>query len=400
MNKPFVIAPTYLQQSCAVGQIERHFFSGLSDIGYNPIIISAQNNISPTVFNHSIIELKENPIWGKLDLALHRFALRDLTHCPDFHYYSLRKRILRIGQELAKSGQIDYIHTINNPVSSHVLGLELKKITGLPLVVQLFDPWHNNPFRAYKHQFFDKIDEKWETEIANSADIIIFPNEELLLSWESKYGLSIADKTYVLPFCTELPIIKDIKYTSEKIVISHIGTLSKERNSSHFLRALERFNTKYPNLSDKLLINFVGSATKEEVNLAHSLNLDNQINFVGRISEAECAYYYEHSDIFLIIDIDCTPNLFYPSKLLKYFCYRKPIIGLTKDDSVVFHELSKTGNFPVQYEDESAIVDILFKAVSCYESINKNDKEYGNRFSVRSVCSQFNTLICNFNNGL
>lgn len=71
------------------------------------------------------------------------------------------------------------------------------------------------------------------------------------------------------------------------------------------------------------------------------------VNLVGRVTEQECFKYYEESDMFLIVDINCEPNLFYPSKLLKYFCYKKPIIGLTKNDSVVYHELSKTGNYPL-----------------------------------------------------
>lgn len=133
----------------------------------------------------------------------------------------------------------------------------------------------------------------------------------------------------------------------------------------------------------------MGGITSEEVRLIESSGISPLVNLVGRVTEQECFKYYEESDMFLIVDINCEPNLFYPSKLLKYFCYKKPIIGLTKNDSVVYHELSKTGNYPFRYENEKSLTEFLLKAASDYESVNTNDKTYGERFSVDAVCKEY-----------
>jgi len=388
MNKPFVIAPTYLRQGDAVGQIERHFFQYLSSLGFEPIILASQYEIDSHSFNHSVINLQESIIYRKIDLFLHKFGLMDLAHTPDLHYPALQKRTIREGINLAKEGMIDFIHTINNPVSSHVLGAELKKKTGLPLVVQLYDPWHNNPFRQYKHSFFEKRDRRMEQEVAESADLIIFPNVELLDSW-AEYGKELRKKMCVIPFCTEIPSFEPKAKQDGKLVISHIGSLSKERQSTHFINAIAALKQQYPEVTQQIQVNYVGGITPEEVSLIESTGISSMVNLVGRVSEQECFKYYEESDMFLIVDINCEPNLFYPSKLLKYFCYQKPIIGLTKNDSVVYHELSKTGNYPFKYEDEVPLTAFLHRAVTDYDSVNTNDKTYGERFSVDSVCREY-----------
>lgn len=388
MNKPFVIAPTYLLQSCAVGQIERHFFQSIVTKGMKPIVVSAQYDIDPNSFNHPVVVVKENNIYRKVDLLCHKFGLRDLSHSPDYHYFALKNQILKVGEYLAKDGKIDYIHTISNPVSSHIIGSELKKKTGLPLVVQLYDLWHNNPFRKYKFPCFDKRDQRMEREVAEAADLIIFPNEELLDSW-AEYGEHLKTKMCVIPFCTEIPKIQPFVHKDGELIISHIGTLSKERNSIHFLNAIASLKDRYPSIVDQIKVNYVGTITQEEIDLINSRGIRHIVNLVGRVSEEECFKYYEDSDMFLIIDIDCEPNLFYPSKLLKYFCYQKPIIGLTKKDSVVYHELSKTGNYLFRYEDEQSLEKFLLKAVTDYDSVNTNDKTYGERFSVVSVCNDY-----------
>lgn len=388
MNKPFVIAPTYLRRGDAVAQIERHFFRHLVSLGFQPTVISSLYDIEIDTFNHSIIGLKESKIYRKLDLFLHKFELMDLAHTPDLHYPALRKKIIKEGVKLAKEGKIDCIHTINNPVSAHVIGAELKKKTGLPLIVQLYDPWHNNPFRQYRYSFFDKRDLRMEREVAEAADLIIFPNEELLDSWV-EYGENIRKKMCVIPFCTEIPESTACKHVDGRLVISHIGSLSKERQSTHFINALAALNSLQPEIAKRIKVNYVGGITSEEVKLIESSGISPLVNLVGRVTEQECFKYYEESDMFLIVDINCEPNLFYPSKLLKYFCYKKPIIGLTKNDSVVYHELSKTGNYPFRYEDEKSLTEFLLKAALDYDSVNTNDKTYSKRFSVDSVCKEY-----------
>ena len=140
-------------------------------------------------------------------------------------------------------------------------------------------------------------------------------------------------------------------------------------------------------------MNFVGNVIESDKALIHELDLSNVVNLVGRVSEEECYKYYEQSDMFLIVDIDCVPNLFYPSKILKYFCYKKPILGITTEQSVIRDELTRTGNYPFGYYDVDGISFFLKTAVDDYNSILTNNKEYGERFKTCNVIKRYCQIL-------
>lgn len=387
-----VVAPTFLRSSCAVGQIERHFFPNLPG-GYFSHIFCAKDDLDLKGSNFQTHVIPENKFAVKVDLLCRKTSWRDLVISPDVTHYSWCGRAHKEIASLLKKEKIDYIHTVNNPVSAHLLGYKVKNEFGLPWVAQFYDPWHNNPFRRYSCGYFDRKDAERERMVAENADLIIFPNEELLDSWVQIYGDTVKNKVEVLPFVTELPAIKEKKRDSDTLTISHIGTLSKERRADVFLKAISKLNKCNPDLAARLKVNIVGFLTDSDKECIARENIGGIVDVKGHLSEEECFKYYEDSDVFLIIDIDCEPNLFYPSKLIKYFCSRKPILGITKPNSVVANELQKSGNHVCAYDDVEGIYSFLVRAISDYESINHNDKEYGDRFSPGNVVAGFERLI-------
>ena len=394
--RPLLLFPVFFRPNDAGGQIARHFFQRLASDTDVHIVCSDSWEVPKgleSVHLHAISEIK---IVSKFDKLLRRIGFRDLYNSPDYFHYSFRKNAMLHASKLIKDKEVDYIHTINNPVSSHLLGLELKKKYGLPWVAQLYDPWFGNPYRVYKTSFFRRLDKRRESETAQLADVLIFPNVELLDSWIDTYGEAIRYKSVILPFATDIPLIKTSDSVSETVTISHIGTLSSERRADAFIYGVSQFRLKYPDLAKKLRVNIVGYMTLEDVQLISDLQLQDIFNIVGPVSEEECADYYEKSDAFLIIDINCQPNLFYPSKLVKYFCYKKPILGLTKEDSVVAHELIKTRNYVCQYNDTAGVVSFLEKMTKDKNLVQTNDQEYYKNFLTPNVISKYKSIINSF----
>ncbi len=388
-----IIAPTFFCPSDAVGQIERHFFPNLSNDYRIHLLCSNKYDMNFNSSKLDIYSISQSLIIDKLDLVFRRLKLRDLIYSPDSLYYSWGKRAYKKGLEIIEKKEIDYIHTINNPVSSHLIGYKLKKTTGIPWVAHMFDPWHNNPFRKYKFNYFEKKDSKREKLVADSSDLILFPNQELLDSWIDIYGEKIKNKSAVLPFVTEIPEVKNYKKKDNTLTISHIGTLSADRRADVFLASLAKLKKESPDLASKLKVNIVGYITDQDKYIIERDKLDDIVNVVGHVSEAECIDYYEQSDLFLIIDINCNPNLFYPSKLLKYFCYKKPILGITREESVVANELKKTNNHVFGYNDVGGISQFIRVAILNYDTISQNDHDYCHRFSVENVTKLYDQLI-------
>lgn len=393
MINTLVIAPTFLRSSCAVGQILRHFISGLNNNHHAHILCSSNNDLELSSNNISIHQFAENKLPHYVDRVSHRIHLTDLSFSPDPFYYSWNKKAYREAKIILKQEQIDYILTINNPVSSHLLGLRLKRQFNLPWVAYLFDPWHNNPFRKYQFEFLNRRDEMRERDVAENADMLLFPNNELMESWIEIYGNIVKEKSFVLPFATRIPEITDINLRDKRTVISHIGNLSDTRRAKTFLDALRLLRKNDPTLLNKILFNVVGYMSVLDKDIIIRENLNDIVNIVGHVSEEECIKYYESSDLFLIVDIDCTPNLFYPSKLLKYFCYKKPIIGITTENSVVANELMRTGNHVFKYHDSNSICDFLQQVIIDPSFAKTNDTNYYKKFLAENVAEKYLDLL-------
>lgn len=395
MINALVIAPTFLRSSCAVGQIERHLLSSLTDNHHSSILCSSNYDLELHYQHITIHQLSENKFPHYVDHVLHRIHFTDLAYSPDPFYYSWNDKAYKEAEKIIKEKPIDYVLTINNPVSSHLLGLKLKKQFNLPWISYLFDPWHNNPFRKYNLLYFNRKDEARERSVAENADMLLFPNKELLDSWVLIYGDQIKKKSYVLPFATNIPKLPEEKVNSNEIVISHLGNLSENRRAKVFLMALSLLRKKSPALLNKLKFNIVGYMSDLDKDIIVREKLDDIVNIVGHVSEEECTKYYEASDLFLIVDIDCTPNLFYPSKLLKYFCYKKPIIGITTENSVVANELLKTGNHVFKYDDHISISDFLQNVILNPAVAKTNDTEYYKQFISENVAHKYFELLKN-----
>ena len=392
MKKVLVIAPTYCRPNCANGQIERHLFPCLPKEEFQVTILCSDR------WDHIVETENCKPVRTRFNKWVD-YACRFMFHTPfpyigntpDKELFCWGNNAVNEALKLAKKEKFDYIHSISMPCSAHVVAYRIKQKLDIPWVAQFFDPWSGNPFRVMRSNRMAQLDKEWEKKVAMSADIVIHPCDAMIHYWAKQYGQQITEKTHILPFATDVPPFVDKKRDeSDKIVISHIGSFSSNRNAEVFLKALAKLPQEALN---KIQVNFVGNVIERDKALIYELGLSNVVNLVGRVSEDECYKYYEQSDLFLIVDIDCVPNLFYPSKILKYFCYKKPILGITTEQSVIRDELTRTGNYPFGYYDVDGISVFLKSVVDDYNSILTNNKEYGEQFKTCNVIKRYCQIL-------
>ena len=391
MKKILVVAPTYCRMGCANGQIERHFFPNLPHDEYKVTIFCSDQWNDAIVNDRCILKRTHFNKW--IDYACRAMShtfLPYIGNVPDKDLFSWGKNAIKKILELANTEKFDLIHSICMPCSSHIVAYEIKKKLCIPWIAQFYDPWSGNPFRILRGRKMQQLDKKMERIVAENADLIIHPCDAMIEHWTTLYGDVVKDKLTVLPFITEIPEKTAREKDTDKLTISHIGSFSSNRNASVFIQALAKLDKS---VRQRIKVNLVGNVTEEDAKLIIQHKLQDTINLVGRVPEQECYNYYENSDMFLIVDIDCSPNLFYPSKILKYFCYQKPIIGITTEQSVVRDELNKTGNYPFRYDDIAGISKFLTKAVGDYSSICTNDIHYGERFLKDNVINQYSKLV-------
>lgn len=398
MLKPLIIASSFLEEKSANGQVERRFFPSLVPMGYNPHILCytiGKMSFSPE--GCKIIKVPFSKFIYFWTRSLRHSPWPYVLNTPDQFYYCWGRQAIKKALSLCDVEHYDYIHTISMPSSDHLIGLKLKQKTGIPWIAHFYDPWIGNPFREINNRTYKKLDAAYERLVAEYADIIIHPCQTAADSWIERYGNLVKDKIRILPFLGDIfDVSENSSSQKECITISHIGNLSNNRNTQTFIKAVDILITKHPEYRTRLKVNYIGTVTSSEKQMVDAKGLSEMFNFVGRKTEQECIEYYKSSDIFLIVDINCTPNLFYPSKIIKYFAWKKPILGITTEQSTIRDELNKTGNHSFNYQDAEGVASFLVSAIENYPSVCTNDCNYWKRFAKESVLSEYDRLISPF----
>lgn len=392
MNRPIIIAPSYLDPNCAVGQIERHFFENLND--FEPFILCQPGECSLMRNCHYEL-IAESYLFKQVERILRNLHLGDFLRVPDYMRFSWGQRALSAALKALDKREFSYIHSISIPCSSHLVGLELKRRTGLPWIAQFYDPWHNNPTRKYKFNFLRDYDHKLERSVAINADIIIHSNQIMIDDWINAYGDIVRDKILLLPYVTHVDNLGQggEKQTDSRFIITHVGSFQSFRESSVFIKAVRLLVEQHPELRDKFIVKYVGRVTNKEKGLISNYNLEDLFVMGGYKREEECFPFFEEADLFLAIDTNHDHNVFFPSKLLKYFLYKKPILGLVQKESVLRDELNKSNNFIFEYDDFKGVAEFLFQAICNRSSINTNDKTYWEKFSLDKVLPAYKEIV-------
>lgn len=397
MKTPLIIDRYYMAAYSPVGECARSFVNALTKEGCQPIIYGSDKEPLLGSIPDNVCLIHEDKWVQYFAAAVRRVLIPDLTWLPGYEWTAWGKRAAKtiINNIQKENIKADYIHSICFPIASHWAALKIKEATGLPWVMQFYDPWADNPYRPFKTKFLKDKDWAMERLAAENADIIIHDNEVIADLWRERYGEEIGEKIVVLPLTVSLPNKGQSlpEHNNNVLVISHIGNFMLNRKAEPFIKAVNELLLEHPELRKQLNINFIGAVTAEDRALIHQKELDDIFVLHGMLTPAECEPYYNKTDLFLAVDGVNPDNVFFPSKILKYFYYQRPILGITPQGSVLDYELRASNHKVFANGDIKLIADYLYKAVTDYSSLLDFDVSYWHRFKPDSVVERYKKLI-------
>ena len=399
--KTLVISKDFCWEQNAAGRVDRDFW-----------INSKEHSICATVFC-SDWQTKNSPVFipkEKVEVnvvrelfcsravqsVVNRCPIPDFRNLPDVTYFTWGRFAKKAIGKYLKDNKCDYIDSLGMPNGSHLLALKIKQSFGLPWVARFYDPWIDNQQLRYKFNCSRRVVERMECQVAETADVIIHNNTHIAKVWSERYGERVAKKIKVLPMvfdCTRITGYEPISHKKGKLVISHIGNLYGVRNAHNLILAIKQLLSVYPEMRNGIKVNMVGWVPNNDVNEILKLGLNDVFNLTGRISEAECTKYFNESDLFISIDGIGELDLNYPSKLLKYFFFRRPILGLTLDNSVAAEELDNSRNFHVNVRNVDAIASFIERAFFNYDDLLGFDDQYYLRFAPDTIINNYKSII-------
>ena len=400
MIRPLIInRPCWFDQSPG-GECLRAFLGAMNKEMWLPIVYASDRAPLVGPLPDYVRLTHEKRYVQYVAAAIRRALLPDLVNFPDYVWYAwANKAANRVVNDI-NSGAVspDYIHTVSFPTSCHWAGLKVKRHTGLPWVMQLYDPWADNPYRVFKSKWLKKYDWKQEREAVENADLIIHDNHAIADLWRERYGQELGKKIVVLPLTVPLPKVEvapNSHRSGDLLTISHIGNFMLNRTSQPFIRAVAVLLGRHPEYKNKLKVNYIGQVTEQEKELIKTNGLEKVFNLTGSISADACIEYYKQTDLFLAIDGVNKENLFFPSKILKYLYFCRPILGITPEGSVLDKVLHLSGHLSIVNSDFEGIVEYLERAMIDYESLLGFNHDYWHRFEPQSVVAQYEMMVKN-----
>ena len=302
-------------------------------------------------------------------------------------------------ENFIRDNQVDIIHTVCRPYFAHKIGYNLKKKYGLPWVAQFLDAWLDNPDRTVP-KYLQRYDAEQEAMVAHNADIILHTNKQLVDIWHERYGDVVKNKMYVMAFCFNNEQIVNAKsltkhlHNSDGVIdFSYIGISMGNRNLQDVIEATNILINAKPHYRKKFQISIVGNYLQCDSLLVAKYNLHDIIIHKGYLRGEDLQKAYTETDVFIVVDSPMKRNVFFPSKLLDYFYYQKPILGITSKFGVTNDLLTEAGHTPIENGNITAIVEFMDQVISNYNSIMSFDREYFMTFAPEKVNTLYTDII-------
>lgn len=260
----------------------------LVDLGHNVTVITNQNNSERVIENIEGIKVFRLPVkkLPKLDLWM-KF--------PDFNFSLSIKNYFRF-KKILKREKVEIIHQCNNIFDLLFFSGYWSKKLKIPLFCSLMTQIQH-PNRQYNRllKLFEKLIivpffvKKVNKFIALDKESVRYINERF----------KITKNILFIPYMiSEKDIKNSFKRKKEKYNITHyrmisLGHVSNLKNRMQLIKSWKLVLKEFPNAKMTIVGGIFDKKTKR---LIESLNLNNSVEFTGRVSHSKTLDYVESAD--------------------------------------------------------------------------------------------------------
>ena len=388
---PWFCRPSAMNKHCKI------FLSSTRELGIEQIVAGIQGNDS-YVDKHTFIPYADKS--NKYIAAAIRRIFPDIVNQPDVYNWGTVKSALKKIEYNVDMNKVSIIHSVSFPCSSHLMGLYLAEKYNKPWIAQFYDPWSDNPYRKFRTEKYRRKDIETEGLVANNADAIIHTNEVIMEIWAKRYGKEVENKMRVMPMSYEYDLYQRArvfrpKKRDGKIIISYIGKLFFDRNLEDVVEALKIVRTEGIPIEDKLTVRIIGEIHQDDINRIRAAGLENVFEIIGYLPQSQLEHFYLESDAFFVIDSPQAQNVFFPSKLLDYFIYKRMIIGITPEKGVTHELLAKSNNQVFENGNVEGLASFLKEVLIGKLSLSSFDQEYYTKFAPDVLKESYQNILNN-----
>jgi glycosyltransferase involved in cell wall biosynthesis len=260
-------------------------------------------------------------------------ALADLFALPD-HEIGWFLPALRGALSLVREHQPDVIFSSSPPHSSHLIAVALKRLTGLPVVLDFRDPWARPQWQiAGTNAIRARVQGRLERWCVERADRVILNTSHLRDEFVETYRGEQPYKFVVIPNGYDPEVVDSVEQlrvatkatgTNGVVRLCHPGMIYGPRDLRPLIAAVGRLSCS----DRRIILDQIGSVEDSEQALHYAEQLGVQASIVlhGRLTHAETLRYVAAADIFVLSHPGT--SLTVPCKLFEMLPFRKPVVAL------------------------------------------------------------------------
>jgi glycosyltransferase involved in cell wall biosynthesis len=290
-----------------------------------------------------------------------RRAVIMLSRAPDPQIGWLPPAVVR-ALRLRRRDGFDAVLTSGPPQTCHLIGLCLKRLTGVPWAADFRDPWVGNPWGGATStptvRAMNRVFERWTIR---TADRVITTNEIQRDVLQARYpqcrAFVIIPNGFDADDCRKVPEPPP----SGRFTIVYVGTLYGRRSVGNFLRAVAELISAGRIASGDVLVALVG--VRNTVALAPEIArvLAPALEFVGAVGHTEALAWMRRAHILLLLAQDQPEQV--PAKTFEYLAMGGSILAVTGEGATaaLMHETGGTV-VPDQVEPIKAAIEAGYAA--------------------------------------
>jgi len=265
------------------------------------------------------------------------------------------------GRRLVREQGFEAIYSHACYYVSSMVGLALKRGTGLPWVASFSDPWVDNPYLSLG-PLQRRTSRFIEAAIIREADAVVFVTSRTAEVVMRKYPREWQKKVHVVPHGYETDFLGDLDLVPgprRRLRLVYTGMFYKgKRTPEGLFRGLQLLGRSRP-LEEQLEVRLIGPFAPDYQPLAQSLGLGQVVACSGPVSFMESMQENAAADVLLLIEAPFSPSLILPTKLVDYLPLGKPILGLIPPEGTPAELMGRLGCPQVAPDDAAGIARVI-----------------------------------------
>jgi glycosyltransferase involved in cell wall biosynthesis len=235
--------------------------------------------------------------------------------------------------QLIKRYKIDRMYTSGPPHTVHLIGLIVKKMTGVPWVADFRDPWAScwgNDRSAPA-----RISAWMERRVVERADTVVTTTERMTRGFQDAYASAISPKHFLTILNGyESEDFADVeRHRSQKFRIMYLGSLYHTRTPGPLFQALSELLAEKKLELDRLDVQLAGECEhangRRLSDLIDARGLSQVVKVMAPVSHKQAVAHMVNCDLLLLLAPDQESMI--PAKVFEYLASGSDILTLTQD---------------------------------------------------------------------